>query len=140
MMNSKAATLGMVDTQFINPSGLEEDGRDQHSSAYDVALMSRYAISHWPHLVDISSQQHIYLPESPTHQDYDLYSGINLLSTYPGVVGFKTGFTPEAGLTLVTLARRGGFEVLGVLLGSDDRRAEARKLLDYSFKQLGVEP
>jgi len=138
LMNKEAKTLGMNDSLFINPTGLEEDGKDQYSSAYDVALMSRYAITHWPHLVDISSQPHIYLDQTATHQDYDLYSGINLLTTYPGVVGFKTGYTPAAGLTLVTLARRDGHEVLGVILGSGDRREEARELLDYSFNELGV--
>jgi D-alanyl-D-alanine carboxypeptidase (penicillin-binding protein 5/6) len=66
-----------------------------------------------------------------------LYSGINLLTTYPGVLGLKTGFTPEAGLTLVTLAKRGDSEVIGVLLGSTNRREDAQKLLDYSFKKLG---
>lgn len=138
LMNQEAQQIGMKDTKFINPTGLEEDGVEQYSSAYDVALMSRYAIKHWPHLVDISSEPHIYLPVTTTHQDYDLYSGINLLTTYPGVVGFKTGYTPEAGLTLVTLARKEGHEVLGVLLGSGDRRDEARALLDYSFKSLGA--
>ena len=55
------------------------------------------------------------------------------------VVGFKTGYTPEAGLTLITLARINGYEIIGVLLGSGDRRDEARELLDYSFKKLGVQ-
>ncbi|MCL5784905.1 MAG: D-alanyl-D-alanine carboxypeptidase [Patescibacteria group bacterium] len=137
-MNEKTIELGLKDTLFINPTGLEEDGRQQYSSAFDVALISRYAITHFPHLVDISSKPHIYLDKTPTHQDYDLNSGINLLTTYPGVVGFKTGYTPEAGLTLVTLARRGGHQVLGVILNSQDRRDEARELLDYSFKNLGV--
>lgn len=134
-MNLKAKQLGMNDTLLINPTGLEEDGVDQYSSAYDVALMARYAITRWPHLIDISSQPHIMLPITATHQDYDLYSGINLLTTYPGVVGFKTGYTPDAGLTLVTLARIDGHEVLGVLLGATDRRDDARALLDYSFQK-----
>ena len=145
LMNAKAAQLGMQNSLFINPTGLEEDlstssgqVQKQYSTVFDVALMSRYAIKHWSELVDISSTEHIFLPQTSTHQDYDMYSGINLLTTYPGVVGFKTGYTPEAGLTLVTLARKGGKEVLGVLLGSTDRRDDARALLDYSFKKLGV--
>lgn len=132
-MNTKAAQLGMKDTLFINPTGLEEDGKQQYSTVYDVAIMARYAVKNFPHLVDISSTPHIVLPETLTHQDYDLYSGINLLTTYPGVLGFKTGYTPEAGLTLVTLAEKGGQRVLGVLLGSQNRREEAKELLDYSF-------
>lgn len=138
MMNSKAAQLGMKDTLFINPSGLDEDDRKQYSTAFDVTLMSRYAIQRWPLLINISSSPHIYIPKTENHQDYDLYSGINLLSTYPGIIGFKTGYTPQANLTLVTLARKADKEVLGVILGSGDRRDDAKALLDYSFKKLGV--
>ncbi len=137
-MNERAKMLGMNDTLFINPTGLEEDGKDQFSSAYDVALMSRYAIKQFPHLVDLSSTYHEYIPATSTHQDYDMYSGINLLTTYPGVMGFKMGYTPEAGYTSVTLAQKEGHWVIGVILNSQDRRNEARELLDYSFKKLGV--
>lgn len=145
LMNSKADQLGMKNSLFINPSGLEEDGLSEpgkliehYSTAYDVALMSRFAIKKWPFLVDISSKPEIFIPENSTHQAYQLYNGINLLTTYPGVLGFKTGFTPEAGLTLVTLARRGEYEVVGVLLGSTNRRDDAKLLLDYSFAKLGL--
>lgn len=144
LMNSKARQLGMVNSHFVNPTGLEEDPSinseqvQQYSTAYDIALMSRYAVNRWPKLLEITSNPHIFIPATDKHQDYDLYSGINLIATYPGVVGFKTGFTPEAGLTLVTVARRGGREILGVLLGATNRRDDARTLLDYSFDKLGV--
>lgn len=148
LMNSEAKSLGMIDTLFINPTGLEEDDPNfppdsgveipQYSSAYDVALMSRFAIKTWPHLVDITSSPEIDLPATENHQEYDLNNGINLITTYPGVVGFKIGYTPDAGLTIATLARKGGHEVLGVMLGTEDRRDETRTMLDYSFKKLGV--
>ncbi len=138
-MNKKAAQLGMRDTLFINPSGLQEDGKQQYSTAFDVALMSRYLISYFPHILDISSTPHILIPKTQRHQDYEMYSGINLLTTYPGVKGLKTGYTPEAGMTLVSYAERDGKKVLGVLLDSKSRRDEAKALLDYSFKKLGVE-
>lgn len=145
LMNSKALQLGMSNTYFVNPTGLEEDpwtcfnkSPCQYSSAFDVLLMSHYAIGRWPELISITSQPQIFIEATSDHQDYDLYSGINLLTTYPGVIGFKTGFTPEAGLTLVTLARRGDKEVMGVLLGATDRRDDAKLLLDYSFRKLGV--
>lgn len=137
-MNNKALQLGMKETLFINPSGLEEDDKEQYSTAFDIALMSRYAIKQFPSLVTISSTYHYSLPASVTHQQYELYSGINLLTTYPGVLGFKTGYTPKAGLTLVTLAQKEGHQIIGVLLNSQDRRAEARLLLDHSFSKLGV--
>ena len=144
-MNEKAKQLGMKDTFYANPTGLDEDSGNSYSSAYDLAILTRFLIKQFPEVVDISSVYHIYLPQTDTHQDYDMYSGINLLTTYPGVVGFKTGYTPEAGLTLVTLARKNdsprsaggaGHEIIGVLLGSGDRRDESRDLLDYSFGKL----
>lgn len=136
LMNEKAKQLGMKDTFFANPTGLDEDDNNSYSSAYDLAILTRYLIRHYPQVLDISKTEHIYLPITHEHQDYDMYSGINLLTTYPGVVGFKTGNTPEAGLTLITLARKNGFEVMGILLGSGNRRDEARELLDYSFAKL----
>lgn len=139
LMNSKALQLGMKDTFFANPTGLDEDANNSYSSAYDLAILTRYLIRHFPEVVDISKTEHIYLPKTDTHQDYDMYSGINLLTTYPGVVGFKTGYTPEAGLTLITLIRKEGHEIIGILLGSGSRRDEAREILDYSFKELNID-
>lgn len=139
LMNSKARHLGMNNTFFLNPSGLEEDHARQYSTALDALLMSRFLVKTFPEVVNISSQSHIYIEKTPYHQDYDLYSGINLLTTYPGVLGLKTGYTPEAGLTLVTLARRGDKEIIGVLLGAVNRRDDAKIMLDYSFKKLGLE-
>jgi len=136
LMNDQAKQLGMMDTFYANPTGLDEDSNNSYSSVYDLAILTRFLIRHYPEVVDISKSEHIYLEVTNTHQDYDMYTGINLVSTYPGVVGFKTGFTPEAGLTLITLARINGHEVIGVLLGSGDRRDEAKELLDYSFKKL----
>ncbi len=138
LMNEKAQLLGMKDTYYANPTGLDEDQNNSYSSAYDLAILTRYLIRTHPEVVEFSSTYHVQIPKTEDHQDYEMYSGINLLTTYSGVVGFKTGFTPEAGLTLITLARKDNHEVIGVLLGSQDRRDEARELLDYSFKKLGV--
>lgn len=135
LMNDKAKQLGMNNTHFINPTGLDEDVNNTYSTAYDLAILTRYIIKRYPQVVEISSKDHVYLPRTQNHQDYDMYSGINLLTTYSGVVGFKTGYTPEAGLTLITLARKNNREVIGILLGTEDRRNEARELLDYSFNQ-----
>jgi serine-type D-Ala-D-Ala carboxypeptidase (penicillin-binding protein 5/6) len=143
LMNDKSAQIGMNNTVFVNPTGLEEDPEDcngrspcQYSTALDVALMSRYLIKTWPEVVNIASQQYVFIEKTADHQDYEMYSGINLLTSYPGVLGLKTGFTPEAGLTLVTLARQEGREVIGVLLGSVNRRDDAKIMLDYAFSKL----
>ena len=139
-MNDKAKQLGMKNSFFVNPTGLDEDISNSFSSAYDLSLLTRYAIRKFPVLVDISKTEHITLPQTEDHQDYDMYSGINLLTTYPGVIGFKTGYTPEAGLTLITLVQKDGHEIVGVLLGSENRRDEAKELLDYSFSKLETKP
>ncbi|HBQ51299.1 hypothetical protein A3B42_04100 [Candidatus Daviesbacteria bacterium RIFCSPLOWO2_01_FULL_38_10] len=136
LMNIKAKQVGMNDSLFVNPTGLDEDSNNSYSSAYDLAILSRYLIKHYPEIVEISRTPYIYLPVTENHQDYDMYSGINLLTTYPGVVGLKTGYTPEAGLTLITLARKESREVLGVLLGSQARRDEARNLLNFSLSAI----
>jgi len=136
LMNDQAKLLGMKNSYFANPTGLDEDANNSYSTALDLVILTRFLIRQFPEVVNISSKEHIYLPQTSTHQDYDMYNGINLLTTYPGVVGFKTGFTPEAGLTLITLVRKDGHEIIGVLLGSGDRRDEAKELLDYSFKKL----
>ena len=138
LMDAKVKQLGMKDSYFANPTGLDEDHNNSYSTAYDLTILTRYLIRTYPVAIEISQTPHIYLPSTPQHQDYDMYSGINLLSTYPGVVGFKTGYTPEAGLTLITLARKNGYEVIGILLGSASRRDEAKDLLEYSFKKLGL--
>ena len=137
LMNEKSKQLGMNSSLFVNPTGLDEDSGNSYSTAYDLALLTRYSVRNYPEVVDISKTEHIYFPITQEHQDYDMYSGINLLTTYPGVVGFKTGYTPEAGYTLITLARQNGHEVIGVLLNSDYRRDEAKELLDHSFRKLG---
>ena len=136
LMNKKAKQLGMENSYFANPTGLDEDDNNSFSNAYDLAILARFLIHHYPEVVEISKTPYIFIPETESHQSYEMWSGINLLTTYPGVVGFKTGYTPDAGLTLITLARIDGHEVIGVLLGSEARRDEARELLDYSFKKL----
>lgn len=137
LMNAKAKQIGMNNTHFVNPTGLDEDKGSSYSTAYDLAILIRYLIKRFPRVVEISKTEHVLIPQTEEHQDYDMYSGINLLTTYPGVVGFKTGYTPQAGYTLITLVQKSGYEVVGILLNSEFRRNEARELLDYSFQKLG---
>jgi serine-type D-Ala-D-Ala carboxypeptidase (penicillin-binding protein 5/6) len=136
LMNKKAQDLGMKNTHFVNPTGLDEDSGSSYSTPYDLVVLTRYITRKYPILVEISRTPYVHFDRTLDHQDYEMYSGINLLTTYPGVVGFKTGFTPEAGLTLITLAREDNREIIGVLLGSENRREEAKQLLDLSFGRL----
>jgi len=138
LMNEKANLLGAVDSKFVNPSGLEGDG-EHYSTVYDLALISRWTWVNFPVFRTIVGTKYHEIPYSQEHKYIYLENQTNLLGTYPGVKGIKPGYTPQAGLCLVTLAENGGHEVLGVVLGSQDRRGDMEKLLNYSFSILGVQ-
>ncbi len=136
-MNSKAMTMGLRDSNFTNPSGLEGDG-DQYSTAYDLLVITRYAISNFPLFNKIVATAQYSITETQTHKEYYLQNETNLLTSYPGVKGVKTGYTPEAGLCLITYLDYNGHQIISVLLGSSNRREEMKELLDYSLKKFGV--
>jgi D-alanyl-D-alanine carboxypeptidase (penicillin-binding protein 5/6) len=138
-MDDKAKALGLADTRFSNPSGLQGDGV-QYTTAYDLLVMTRYALDTFPEFAQIVSTYDHVIPANSTHKEYHLFNETNLLSTYPGVHGVKTGYTPEAGLCLVTYLTYRGHRIIGVLLNSESRRTEMKELLDASLKVLGIEP
>ncbi|HXS15092.1 MAG TPA: hypothetical protein VN711_03100 [Candidatus Saccharimonadales bacterium] len=138
-MNQKAKSLGLNATHFTNPSGLEGDGH-QYTTAYDLLVITHYALSHFPLFKTVVATYQESIPSTPTHKAYDLTNETNLLTSYPGVAGVKDGYTPEAGLCLVTYLDYKGHHILAVLLGSDDRRGEMKEILDYSLRQIGVTP
>ena len=138
-MNDKAKALGLKDTNFTNPSGLEGDGA-QYSTAYDLMVMTEYAMANFPVFAKVVSTFQINIESTSLHKAYFLENETNLISSYPGVKGVKTGYTPEAGFCLVTYLDYNGHKIIGVLLGSENRRQEMKDLLDYSLKSLGTNP
>lgn len=138
LMNAKAAELGLSSTRFINATGLDVDGQLQYTTAHDMAVISHYVFENYPEFRKIVATDHWYIEATDTHKDFDLYNDTNLLTTYPGVKGIKPGFTWEAGLCLVTYAENDGKKLLGVILGSGDRRGEMMELLDYGFATYGI--
>lgn len=138
-MNNKAKALGLTDTNFTNPTGLEGDG-NQYSTATDLLVMSKYAIENYPQIRKAASTAEYYFPATADHYEYYLYSQLNLLTTYPGVKGLKDGYTPEAGWCLITYYKKGDQELIAIILGSENRRDEMRSLLDYSLIKLGITP
>lgn len=135
-MNRKGKILGLVDTFFVNPSGLEED-KSEYSTAYDLAILTKHALS-LPTFAKIAQTVEYDIPYSSNHKHIYLYNQTNLLTSYSGVKGVKTGYTPRAGLCLVTYAENGEHKLIGVILNSERRREEMRELLDYSFAILGI--
>jgi D-alanyl-D-alanine carboxypeptidase (penicillin-binding protein 5/6) len=138
-MNDKAKALGLTDTHFSNPSGLQGDG-EQHTTAYDLLVITRYALENYPIFRKIVSTPEYQIDETSTHNAHYLTNETNLLTTYPGVKGVKTGYTPEAGLCLVTYLGYDGHKIIGIILNSENRRGEMKELLDSSLKNLGIEP
>ena len=127
MMNSKARELGADNTVYVTPHGLDAEG--QYSTAYDLALITRYALKN-PVFSRIVATNRAYIPGR------QLYNTNELLELYPGADGVKTGYTGKAGRCLVASATRDGMRIISVVLGSPTRykRAEAsRMILDYSF-------
>ena len=138
IMNEMARRLGLVDTRFINATGLDEDGVQQYSSAHDLATIARYTWENHPEFRKIASTYEKYIAATNNHKEYLLYNDTNLLTSYPGVKGIKPGFTWDALWCLVTYAENDGKKLLAVILGSEDRRGEMALLLDYAFGKYGI--
>lgn len=139
LMNQKAKILGLTDTYFANPSGLEDekDGSQEYSTAYDLAIISKHALT-LPTFSKVAATVEYEIPYSSDHKYLYFYNQTNLLTSYPGVKGVKTGYTPSAGLCLITYVENGGHKLIGVILNSESRREEMKELLNYSFALLGV--
>jgi D-alanyl-D-alanine carboxypeptidase (penicillin-binding protein 5/6) len=131
LMNAKAAQLGLVDTHFVNPVGLDDPA--QYTSAADLARMSVELTTRFPEVAAIASAPSLTLPATATHHAYALYNLNQLIRTYSGATGLKTGWTGRAGGCLIATANRGGRHLLVVVMGSPSNFAEAATLLDYGF-------
>lgn len=143
-MNIKAGELGLIDTKFFDASGLNDNNE---STAYDLAKLTRYALKNpdfkkivgtleWEIPYEASADEN----QSGTsgHKYIYLSNQTNLLKTYPGVHGVKTGYTEVANLCLVTYAQNSDHEIIGVVLGSDNRKYDMVRMLDFSFEMVGV--
>jgi len=135
MMNEKARQLGMENTNFCNPHGLHHP--DHYSSAYDIMLMS-LAIMEYPRIhcwAAIWMNEHFLQGKIRSGEVY-LSNTNRLILTYPGCDGLKTGFTREAGNSIVATAKRDQTRFLAIVLGSvnvSDRYEAAVQMLNYGF-------
>jgi D-alanyl-D-alanine carboxypeptidase (penicillin-binding protein 5/6) len=130
LMNEKARQLGLDETTFENPHGLDEPGHA--SSAEDVTALLRYALG-IPFVRDALDRTSLVVANGE-----ELPATDDLLESWSPLVGGKTGHTADAGWSQVAAARRGGVTVYGAVLGSANResRNEAlRKLLAFGLEQ-----
>ena len=139
-MNQRAAALGMEDTHFVTPSGLDgvdAQGLAHLSTAYDMALLARAALEDQAFRQLCSSPSlAVEFAEPVKRVTYTNHN--KLLTQYQGCVGVKTGFTKEAGRCLVSAAERDGALLIAVTLNAPNDWEDHTALLDYGFSQ--VEP
>ena len=138
MMNQRAGELGLRNTSFANPHGL--DAPAHYSSARDMLNLAREAMQH-REFRDIVRSRIVVFPEAPDGTKRIGTATNLLLDEYEGATGIKTGFTFQALLTFVASAERQDRGLYAVVLGSEGSRAhlsDARRLLDYGFEDLGV--
>jgi serine-type D-Ala-D-Ala carboxypeptidase (penicillin-binding protein 5/6) len=130
-MNARVARMGLKDSYFVNPHGL--DRRGHISSAYDLASLTWYAM-HFD-LFNEAVRQPAY--NAPGHELKNLNK---LIGQYRGADGVKTGYTRAAGLCLIGSATRNGKRVITVVLNAPEWTKDSAALLDYGFARLASSP
>ena len=130
-MNDKAKELGMRNTLFQNPHGLDDDTKNS-STAYDMALLGRYAFQNQLYRKIISTKRYI---TKSSLKSYDWYNRMSLLNRYEYCVGGKNGYTPRAGKTLVSYAQKGNATLMIVTLDNDNIYEMHRQLYETYFSK-----
>ncbi|MBQ7796831.1 MAG: D-alanyl-D-alanine carboxypeptidase [Lachnospiraceae bacterium] len=139
LMNKEAQSLGCTDSNFANPSGLNNE--NHYTSAHDMALIAKAAFSD-PTFVEIDSTLYYDVPAGQLQQYPDgwrYYAHHRMMKKndsnyYSGIIGGKTGYTSLAGNTLVTCAERDGMKLIAVVLnGHQTHYSDTKALLDFGF-------
>lgn len=132
LMNDEADELGLDDTRYVRPDGLDTPGH--YSSAEDSFLLARRAMQE-PLVRRLVRKRNARLADGRSVHTWN-----DLLGTFPGLIGVKTGHTDLAGWSQVAAARRGGTTIYAVILGSPTRarrNGDLAKLLEWGFDQYG---
>lgn len=133
MMNQKAQEIGMKSTSFETPSGL--DGENHYSTAYDMALLTAYALKNPEFRQICSAEEMVVYYGSPPYRRV-LSNHNKLLDMYEGAYGVKTGFTKKSGRCLVSAAERDGKNLIAVTLSAPDDWNDHIKMFDYCFERV----
>ena len=130
-MNRKAQQIGMTNSHFVTPSGLDDE--QHYSTAADMARLCAYAMRNERFAAIVSQRRetvHYLVPENKTQV---CVNHNRLLSLYDGCIGIKTGFTKKAGRTLTSCAERDGVRLVAVTLNDPDDWQDHQTLFDYGF-------
>ncbi len=129
MMNEKARELGLINTHFTNPHGL--DNEEHYTTAYELAMIARYAMQN-PIFREIVSTTKEIIPSSENSVRV-LINHNKLLNRYEGTIGIKTGFTRKSGRCLVSCAERDGAILIAVTLNAPTDWHDHKQMLDLGF-------
>lgn len=132
-MNQKARSLGAIHSHFLDPTGLPQRG--QVTTAHDLALITRTAMANPDFRKIVATKSY---PWKSLNWEGVMENSNELLNSYDGAIGVKTGNTREAGYCLVAAAQRGDETLIAVILGSQEKHVwrDATNLLDYGFKKI----
>lgn len=144
LMNERAKQAGATDTHFANPNGLHDD--NHYVTAYDMSMIMKAAIQ-YPVFLDVIHTTEYTIPannkRTEPFQSYQRHKMIFTTSPYydADVIGGKTGYTDQAGKTLVTYAKRGNVSLISVVMKSNGDQVfdDTKKLLDYGFDNFNYE-
>lgn len=131
LMNSYAEKIGLENTYFVNPTGLEPDDPEEvknYSTAEDLVKLARYILENYPEIFEITADR-----------KFASISTNKLLARYPEIIGGKTGYSPAAGecLLIVLKNSKTGDYFINIVLGARDRFAEMIKIIDAINPPLG---
>lgn len=137
MMTQKAKEIGAINTSYKTPNGL--DAEDHYSTAYDLALITAYALKN-PTFAKIITTREITIPKSGgSYRSFYLSNANRFLADYEGATGVKTGFTSQAGYCFVGSAKRDNMHLISVVLGSgwypqrNQKWIDTKAIMDYGF-------
>lgn len=136
LMNQKASQIGAYHTHFVTPNGL--DAEEHYSTAYDMALIARYAIAN-PAFIEITNTPDYTFSDVSGNRHFSVHNHNAFLQMYDGAIGVKTGFTGNAGYCFVGAVTRDGHTLIAVVLGcgwpphKTYKWKDMRTLFDYGF-------
>ena len=131
LMNNKALELGLTNTHFITPHGLDAD--EHYTTAYELAILSNYALKNETFAKIVGTKEYTITINNNVKT---IRNTNELLGNLNGVYGIKTGFTNGANRCLVTACKRGDMDIICVVLGADTKKfrsTDSIKLMEYAF-------
>ncbi|MBI4091517.1 D-alanyl-D-alanine carboxypeptidase, partial [candidate division WWE3 bacterium] len=131
-MNKLAGELGLTNTVFNNPVGLDVEGKDQYSSSRDLYLMAKEAMKNGVFRKIVGTKE-VSFPSLDGKRTYNIKSTNRLLFDVPGSLGIKTGKTDLAKEVLVYAYQNHDDELIIVVMGSEDRFADTKALLNFTL-------